>query len=454
MSLRGGPVEVIGQSADLVAHHLRLWGLSARAGSSEVAVLREEEGSGDHVDSAARRRFAILLQPGDDVLACLGMRRMPDSADRCVRFQDFDGHAWGTPPTLHAVHNYALPDPLNVVACSDTGASWAWARHGNRDLLVVGTALGADLLRFRQGDPARVTSRRGAEYWGIPGERPNYLFEQQIPAGAEFERPTDWWAMACASSIAGRCGETLRPLLPGGAPGAVVITGDDDQAYLDKYDEQLRLLEGLPITYFLHPLTRHTTDTLNRLQREHLVEYALHPDAWEQPNRYPELFREQVTWFQRLLGRSPRAVRNHGFLNDGYWGHLPVWLEAGVQTSSNLPGVNGTVLNGSLLPARVSWSGALSPHWSILTAIGDGVRFALGMTGPQSAACVTAAAERIVQSGVPGVLVLNLHPQNVAETTEMHQAARALVERLGFAAMTLDDCIEWFAARDRDLDDD
>jgi hypothetical protein len=109
--------------------------------------------------------------------------------------------------------------------------------------------------------------------------------------------------------------------------------------------------------------------------------------------------------------------------------------------------VDGHVLNGSLLPARVALEGQLTAHWSLLTAIGDGVRFALGMDEAQSAACIHALGQSIVTSGLPGVVVLNLHPQNVDETRSMHAAALDLVEA-GFHAWTLRECLAWFAARD------
>ena len=182
-----------------------------------------------------------------------------------------------------------------------------------------------------------------------------------------------------------------------------------------------------------------------------LVELGLHPDALDDPHHYDVLYRAQAVWFERLTGRPATLVRNHGFLNDGYWGHLPVWLEHGVRASANLPGVDGAVINGSLLPARVSSQDRLTPHWSILTAIGDGIRFALGMTGPQSAQCIASLGEAVLRSGLPGVIVLNLHPQNVEETRDMHDAVRDLIVRRHFVPMTLGACIDWFAERDRVL---
>lgn len=363
-----------------------------------------------------------------------------------------DGKAWSQLRTLHPVDVDDAASPADVVAKTSGGRPcWWWARRDVTDLLVVGTNLGSDLVRYRQGNPAHAAQRPTDVLWGIGGERPNYLFESPDASGSRHERAADWWMGALVDAVATRLGVTIPALLPDNAPGVVVVTGDDDQAHLEKYRAQLDLLGEIPITYFLHPLTRHTGTTLREMGDSHVIELGLHPDALEAPDRYADLFAEQAAWFERLTGRRATLVRNHGYLNDGYWGHLPVWLEHGIQGNANLPGVDGTVLNGSLLPARMTWDGVLSPHWSILTSIGDGVRFALGMNELQSAQCVETLAEDIISSGVPGAIVLNLHPQNVSETSEMHRAVRRLVYERRFAAMTLGGCIEWFAEREQTL---
>ena len=143
----------------------------------------------------------------------------------------------------------------------------------------------------------------------------------------------------------------------------------------------------------------------------------------------------------------PLSLRNHGFLNDGYWGHLPAWLKHGVSISSNLPGFDGRIMNNSLLPARMVWDGMLTEHWSALTVLGDGVRFAAGMSDKDAAALVSEIADRIRNSGIPGVMVLNLHPQNVAETRAMHLAVREVI-RSGFVPWNLKQCLEWFQMKD------
>ncbi|HET9473627.1 MAG TPA: hypothetical protein VFO82_07020, partial [Steroidobacteraceae bacterium] len=285
--------------------------------------------------------------------------------------------------------------------------------------------------------------------WGFTFERPVYLFEGQLADEPRHERHADWWCEALCHAVCDRAAVKRAAMLPDGRPGALVITGDDDQAELKKYAEQLAALKGLPVTYFLHPLTRHTRRTLRKLERRGGIDLGVHPDAVDQPGRYGALLAEQAAWFRRLTLKPPLSVRNHGYLSDGYWGHLQHWLEQGIRISSNLPGMDGRVLNGSLLPARLVKLDAevLTSHWSILTAIGDGVVFISGMTPAQSAECVLSLVREVRDSAVPGVIVLNLHPQNIAETRAMHEAVVAVAKQ-GFLPWTMHDCIAWFACRD------
>jgi hypothetical protein len=95
----------------------------------------------------------------------------------------------------------------------------------------------------------------------------------------------------------------------------------------------------------------------------------------------------------------------------------------------------------------MAWRGTLTPHWSVLTVIGDGVRFASGMSDEDAAERVRNVADGIRQSGIPGVMVLNLHPQNVTETRAMHEATKEII-RSGFVPWNLRQCLEWFDARD------
>ena len=116
--------------------------------------------------------------------------------------------------------------------------------------------------------------------------------------------------------------------------------------------------------------------------------------------------------------------------------------------SSNIPGLDGNVLTGSLLPARIAFEDRLTPHWSILTAIGDGAVFINNANDEQAAAYVYDLAAHIRRSGLPGVIVLNLHPENVQRTRAMHVAALEVI-RSGYLAWNLHDCLRWFGRRDR-----
>jgi hypothetical protein len=241
-------------------------------------------------------------------------------------------------------------------------------------------------------------------------------------------------------------------MLPGGAVGALVLTGDDDQAQLANYRVQLDLIGDLPMTYFLHPLTKHNARTLRAMARAGRIELGLHPDSLDAPSDYEKRFMAQARWFAALTGARPISVRNHGFLSDGYWGHFPVWDRAGVRISTNIPGLDGRILNGSLLPSRLFLGDRLTDHWSLLTAIGDGIMFALGKSADEASECIMSLGNDIRRSGVPGVIVLNLHPDNVGTTRSMHIAALELVKR-GFYPWTIRECLEWFQSRDGSLSD-
>lgn len=444
-------------ASSILAHHLRLFGVKAVDSPFRFYAdfIRVMDATG-HDDlqialSFADRGCVVVLQlPSDSVLQALNIKRKAIVKGPAIGLVTARR---GVKPrrirSLLDFDTYECAAPHQVIMREENtgGSCWLELQVGAGWLFLLGSNLSGDLVRYRQGNPSLAENRPSEPVWGIAGERPLYLFEPQIAGLDKYERPADAWALALAEVVSERLGSPLEPILPGGAPGAIVVTGDDDQAWLEKYDEQLRLLEGIPITYFLHPLTHHTKGTLASMGARHEVEFGLHPDALETPGIYRKLYMEQDDWFTSLTDSRARYVRNHGFLNDGYWGHLPVWLERGVVASSNLPGVDGRILNGSLLPARVVYNDMLTDHWSILTAIGDGVRFALGMDGPQSAQCIHTLAERIRESGIPGVIVLNLHPQNVSETVEMHTAVLELA-RGGFLPMTLGGCIQWFADRE------
>jgi hypothetical protein len=444
----------------VVAHHLRLFGvedaaLGNRVGPARLALLDRPD---DKCVAAARHAaeagtVVIALLPSAAFCEAFAVARQADPRPPPTVL-------WGAQQTgvglrlrtLHPSLRLRHADATAIVLDDRREAAWLWLPIGSSGIVFIATDLAEDLVRYRQGDPAEAPRRPSDPVWGIPGARPRYLmslylFENQVAGESPYERHADWWAAALADVVSTVSDRPLRPLLPGNAPGAVVITGDDDQAYLEKYVEQLKLIGDAPITYFLHPQTRHTRETLRNMFGGRAIDLGIHPDALDIPDRYPELFREQAEWYQGVTGEGALSVRNHGFLNDGYWGHLSSWRRAGVRISSNLPCFYGGVVNGSLVPARVNYGGELTEHWSIATTLADSVRGVLGMDEDQSARCVFDAAQRIRESGVPGVLVFNLHPQNVAESLGMHRAALEVIAS-GFHPWTVRECLAWFEDRD------
>jgi hypothetical protein len=417
----------MGQRRDIVVHHLRIFGIRAEIGKRDCEI---------HVEGVT-----VRLLDGDEDAA------RPDQRAGLLRAVAGDGLPWSRLRTFHIARSIARTDAVPVVVDGCGRALWAWLPEAGGTLLI-GTDLASDLTLIRQGDPAAADRRPPEALWGIAGERPNYLFESQLESDRPQERLADWWMWALREALCRLGGVTAGDILPFGVPGAVVITGDDDQAPLADYAGQAERLGGLPVTYFLHPLTQHDCVSLCEQSQGRAIEWELHPDALDAPAAYADRLREQCEWFRQLTGRRPRLLRNHGFLNDGYWGHAASWIKEGIAGSSNIPGVDGRVVNGSLLPARLALATGLTLHWSLLTTFGDGVFFIYTWDNERALAAVKATAEQIVASGVPGIIVLNLHPANHEKAAALHEAAHRLVSETGFCAMNLGDALSWFAQAD------
>jgi hypothetical protein len=439
--------------AEIVAHHLRLFGFAATRASGDGNPIVFDNPRRDDVSTVEG-----LLAKGIPIVAVLSQAEFATAFDVSIveKLGETPALFRNAPATfeklrrlrtLHHYTAYKATTGIPVVEDAQGRKIWLYQPVGTAGIFFVGTDLPSDLVRYRQGDPLAALNRPTEPKWGIPGERPNYLFDAQLAGEDPNERHADWWCETLADALTKLCGVRRRPMLPNGAPGAIVVTGDDDQAYLVRYEQQREALGSLPITYFLHPLTKHDETSLQKLKLDRRVELGLHPDALDNPNHYAELFSEQAKWFKRLTGADARLVRNHGFLNDGYWGHARSWIEHGITGSSNLPGFDGQILNGSLLPARLLLDDGLTDHWSILTAIGDGVVFVHGWDDHESADCILRLADRIRESGIPGVIVLNLHPENIEKTGGMHEAVRKIAES-GFVSWTLGECLDWFRERD------
>lgn len=434
-------------AASYVALHLRMFGLRDAGAAAEGApmVLYRPGDAGVAKQALERGISVVAVLPSVEFAGEFDVAVTPKTigSTEVLSAVRAGSKSWKRLRTLHSYLRFEVRDAVPVATDSDGELVWFQRGLGGASIVFAGTDLASDLMRYRQGDPAMAKNRPTEAKWGIPGERPNYLFDAQLAGEDPTERLADWWCEALAEALGNLCGIKREPMLPNGAPGAIVVTGDDDQAALHRYAQQRVLLGGLPMTYFLHPLTKHSRKTLKKLRARHRVELGLHPDALDQPERYAELFAEQARWYASLTGSDARIVRNHGFLNGGYWNHARSWMACGISASSNLPGFDAQILNGSLLPAPLLLDGQLTDHWSILMAIGDGIVFVNNWDDRRSAQCIYELADRIRASGVPGVIVLNLHPENIEKTRGMHEAARAVAQS-GFVAWTLSECINWF----------
>ena len=322
----------------------------------------------------------------------------------------------------------------------------AWWTSGRHRMLLVGLDVESEIIRYRQGDPERAESQSVRSAWGFEWERPAYLYDGQILPDYATTPWADRLGYCLAERWAELSGEPLLEPLPFGARGLIILTGDDDQAHLEKYAEQLAAIGNVPITYFLHPQTKHTSETIRSLGSQ--VQIGLHPDALTKPEAYDDLCADQAHWIEQLCGSKIRLVRNHGYLNRGYLGHLSAWERNGLELDVNCPGVDGTALNGSFLPMRVRRrDGTWSAHFSLLTAFGDGMVYALKLTQRQATKRVRRLVKQI-EATRPGVLVFNFHPQNIADTRQLHGEIRSLAGRQGWHAMGLESYLNWVQGLD------
>ena len=329
--------------------------------------------------------------------------------------------------------------PVWTTRSGRTVIGW-WAQGGRRHL-IIGLSVTDELVRYTQGDPGKVSTAPDKTMWGVGHERPAYLFEDNIAPGYELVPWADQLGFVLTRCLSQATGVPLLAPLPGGAVGAILITGDDDQAELEKYAEQLQLLDGVPITYMMLPHTRHTAETLARLPEG--VEFGVHIDALERPDHYSAICASQTTAVRTLTGRPARTVRNHGHLNSGYWGHLAAWEHSGLVLDFNIRGLDGTCPTGSYLPFRVRRpDGSWSPHWALFSTFSDSMLFWQKWPEKRQIACITQLARQI-ETLAPGVIVVNFHPQNVTQVSDVHRALIALARKPRWVALGAESYLRW-----------
>lgn len=356
-------------SREIVCHSLRLLGLydvglQEHASHNQGQVLfangLDAESAAFAHKSAKSGQVQVVLSPSVAFCKTLGI----DFHERPMTSTPFvlanETAIWSQ---LRSLHNYRTFEASPKVDCEpilldpDGGAIWLWLPIGEAGILLIGSRLAEDLVRFRQGDLVQAESNQSRINLAPGSKQPDdYLYQDQIKGGGKYNRQADWLSRALAGLLSEWTGIPLSPLLPNNAIGIVVVTGDDDQAALDKYKMQRKLL-------------------------------------------------------------------------------------------ANLTGIDGHVMNGSLLPARVSNGDMLTGHWSVPTSISDEVFFAFGMSPHQSLDCVLDAAEAIWMAKLPGVLVVNLQSHNLEKTKPIQDIILAL-SHAGFLLWNIQDCVNWFNSRD------
>src|SRR5439155_4576424 len=141
----------------IVEHHMRLFGL--RHGTPLVLAPASECDFGAAREACAKGETVVALDPDAGFCHALGasdcgalvptghMLVCPAATER----------SWRRLRTLHAVRGFMHPNGVPVVATQAAlPAAWLWVPHGRSGVLLVGTELAADLIRYRQGDPSRA----------------------------------------------------------------------------------------------------------------------------------------------------------------------------------------------------------------------------------------------------------------------------------------------------------
>ena len=392
--------------------------------------------------------IALLIATSEaDRLPGLTTRREPPGSFL------FEARRWRVLPRRRAYRalldhvSFSGPELTPIWTTRDGRMVVGWWQRGAQRCLLVGLDLVEELIRYTQGDPAKVHTARDKTLWGMGHERPAYLYEDHIVRGSEMTPWADRLGFLIAGAMSKATGVPLIAPLPRGASGAVLLTGDDDQAELEKYATQQRLLSGFPMTYMMLPHTKHSAATLAALPNS--VEYGVHVDALDEPDRYADTCAKQTEAVRTLLGKPLRTIRNHGHLNQGYWTQLDAWERNGLTLDFHIRGLDGTCPTGSYLPFRVRRAdGSWSDHWSLFSTFSDSMLFLQKWPEAKQISVIKSLAGDIA-SRFPGVIVLNFHPQNVDHIPEVHRAVIAIGRQPRWVALGGETYAQWLAAVDR-----
>ena len=425
----------------IILQRYGFYGLQPKDGNSitpRLAIEQQPSESNSSAPNACRAVFAF--SPGWDLP---GISWKAEPAGQILYRP---GRWW--PGSRAPVYRALLPHgsfsgpaltPVWTSAEGRTVIGW-WNYRGKRQLLV-GLDIVEEIVRYTHGDPHKVTLCVDKTLWGYGNERSAFLYEDHVVSGFEMIPWADRLGYLIATFLSHCSCLPLISTLPNGATGAVLLTGDDDQAFLEKYEQQVRLLDGFPMTYFLLPNTRHTSETLAQMPTS--IELGVHIDALEQPEQYESRCSEQTDAVRRLIGRPAKSIRNHGHLSRGYWEHLSTWEKCGFSIDLNIRGLDGTCPTGSYLPFRVRRpDGSWSNHISLFSTFSDSMYFVQKWPEKQQIRCITRLANQI-ERAFPGVIVFNFHPQNVSEGHRVLRAAMDIGRRSRWIALGAESYVGW-----------
>jgi hypothetical protein len=428
----------------IVLRRYGFWGLDVDGGRGSITSrLRVVNLVQEKTVEAEDAACAVFVDRADDI-ELSGLDTQPESAGEMLfagRKRLFRSREITYRPLLDYV-SFAGRSVAPIWQTSDGRVVLGWWEWKQTKILLVGLKVAEELVRYTQGNPARASFSGNRNLWGAGHEQPAFLYEGNVVAGYELVPWADRLGQTLAQLLAEMSRVPLFAPLPKGAKGAVMLTGDDDQASLEKYAEQLKLIGDFPITYLLLPHSNHTQETITDLSAN--VEFGIHVDALGEPHRYDEICSNQTRAVRELIGgRSARTVRNHGHLNRDYWGHLAVWEAAALNLDLNVRGIDGTCPTGSYLPFRVrrpdsSWSS----HFSLFSTFSDSMLFLQKWPEEKQSRCIRALADQI-EKFYPGIMVFNFHPQNVSSVRQIHHAVIEIGQRPGWLALGAESFLQW-----------